>query len=96
MRDADTIETPFTADLLENQLTTVAECDLRHIQAGILQETAADLGVPSRSLRGNSPVRVNVLRIEQVPVRDEYILKAIEVHIDEYNTPGPFRGIHSC
>src|SRR6266516_6351727 len=90
MGDPNEIEAPFCADVFKGQIAAIAERDIWNVKTRIVQQLAGDVG-DARSESGNAIFGVGVLSIEGVPVGDENVLVAIEVHIEEYDAPRPFR-----
>ena len=85
-------EPPPLAHVREGEVTVVAEGDARHREFGELRELPSPL--QARERRPSPLPGVRVHDIPQVPGRDEQVLVAVEIHVQELGVPRPVRGLN--
>ena len=94
MGNALGVKPPFTTGFGELHVAEISESHVGCVLSGKHFASKEDFEVGHRSAFALFPQLDNCVQMTCVslhPVGDQYILKAVEIDIDEHRTPGPIR-----
>lgn len=96
MGDAEGVEAPGLGMVGEAEISEVAPGGVGRGEGWVVEEDVAGglLGAPGRFV-GTPGVDIEIVEIVGMPVGDQEILEAVEIHIEEDRRPGPVRHGHT-